>query len=125
MQMAFKRAGVTNPLVTVCDGQQAIDYLAGTGPYANRDLHPIPCVVLLDLNLPRRSGFEVLQWIREHPHLKSLPVLIVTSSGHEHDLTRARDLGANDYIMKQADLPRLAHVVQTFRERWLPPRQAN
>lgn len=119
MQMGFKQAGITHRLATVSNGQAAIDYLAGTGPYANRDVYPLPCVVLLDLHLPRRSGFEVLQWIREHPQLTSLPVVIVTSSGHEHDLAKAQQLNAGDYIIKSSDITLLGERLRSVKERWL------
>ena len=74
------RAGLTNPVHVAVDGAQAIAYLAGNGPFADRNQHPLPALVLLDLNLPKKSGFDVLSWIRQQPQFSSLPVVIYTSS---------------------------------------------
>lgn len=75
----------------------AIAYLAGQEPFADRDQSPYPTVILLDLKLPRRSGFEVLEWLRAQPGLRRLPVVVLTSSGQTEDVNRAYDLGANSY----------------------------
>src|SRR5512142_1841788 len=80
LERAFKHASVPHSLKSVVDGQAAIDYLSGVGPYADRDLHPLPCLILLDINMPRKSGLGVLEWIRQQPQLKGVPVLILTSS---------------------------------------------
>ncbi len=119
MRLGFERAGIADRLAVVTDGQAAIDYLAGAGPYANREQHPLPCMVLLDLKLPRRSGFEVLRWIREHPKLKTVPVAILTSSGHERDLEQAEAIGVEDYIVKKAKIAQIAELAQNLKARWL------
>ncbi len=119
MRLGFERAGIADRLVVVTDGQAAIDYLAGTGRYANREQHPLPCVVLLDLKLPGRSGFEVLRWMRERPQLKTLPVAIVTSSGHERDLEQAQAIGVEDYLIKKANLAQIIETAQHIKARWL------
>src|SRR5438105_4593110 len=100
MQRAFQQAGILNPLVVVADGKRAIDYLSGGGPYANRDEHPLPCLVLLDLNIPIKSGLEVLKWIRSQPSLSTLPVVVVTSSTQDSDIHRAYIMGTNSYLVK-------------------------
>lgn len=100
MQSAFKKARVANPLQIVADGQQAVDYLQGIGPFANRKQYPIPCLVLLDLNIPCLSGMEVLQWLRKHPNLHDLPVVIFSSSSHVLDIAKTQQLGIEHYLVK-------------------------
>src|ERR1700683_619023 len=78
LQRAFVQAAVGNPLVVVRNGQEAIDYCTGSGRFSNRDEHPLPCLVLLDLNMPRISGIEVLNWIRSQPSISNLPVIVLT-----------------------------------------------
>ena len=120
LQLAFKRAGVAHPLKVVPDGQQALEYLSGVGPFANRNLHPLPCLVLLDINMPKKSGFEVLTWIRQQPQLKSLPVLMLTSSSHREDMDKARELAADDYLLKPSDPLQLSGLMKSVLDRWLP-----
>src|SRR4030095_8087254 len=89
MQRAFKQAGIVNPLHIVTSGTLAIDYLAGSGPYANREEHPLACLVLLDLNMPGKSGLDVLKWIRTQPRISTLPIVVITSSTQDSDIHRA------------------------------------
>jgi CheY-like chemotaxis protein len=119
LQHAFAKAGIRNPLQTVKDGKLAKDYLAGDGPFADRKLHPLPGLVLLDLNLPYWSGFEVLVWIREQPHLRRLPVIIFTSSSRPDDVARAYDAGANAYLVKPNALSDLTALTLALRDFWL------
>ena len=119
LRVAFTRAGLTNPVHVAVDGAQAIDYLAGNGPFADRDQHPLPAFVLLDLNLPKKSGFEVLSWIRQQPQFSSLPVVIYTSSVGLIDKGTARLLGATDYFVKRSGVTRIAELVRSLAERWL------
>ena len=99
MERAFQKAGLTHTLYAVGDGHQAIAYLAGEQPF-NRRTHPLPCAMLLDLNLPRISGFDVLGWVRAHPELRDLPVIVFSSSGRWEDRERAEKLGATQYLLK-------------------------
>src|SRR5919205_937131 len=94
-QRAFARAGFANPLQIVNDGEQAIAYLAGDARYADRQRYPLPILVLLDLKLPRKSGFDVLGWLRGVPDVRRLPVVVLTSSAQSPDIDRAYDAGAN------------------------------
>src|SRR3979409_1477909 len=80
IQRAFGKANLVNPLRIVRDGEEAVAYLAGTDSYSDRSRHPLPSLILLDLKLPRKSGLEVLGWLREEPHLKFTPVVILSSS---------------------------------------------
>ncbi len=119
MRRAFEKAGIEQPLQTVPDGEQAIAYLAGRGQYSDRRLFPLPGVVLLDLNMPHTTGFEVLKWIRATPAVCSLPVLVLTSSNHESDLQRASILGANGFLVKPSDPESLLEMLQAFKAYWL------
>ena len=119
LQHVLTKAGIDNPLQTVKDGKAAKDYLAGDGPFADRKLHPLPGLVLLDLNLPYWSGFEVLEWIRQQPQLRRLPVVIFSSSSRPDDIARAYDVGANAYLVKPNALADLASMVTALRDFWL------
>ena len=118
-QRAFARAGFANPLQTVNDGEQAIAYLAGQAPYADRRRHPLPMLVLLDLKLPRRSGFEVLTWLRGTQNIRRLPVVVLTSSQHSPDVDRAYDAGANSYLVKPVAFEGLLSVIRTLGLYWI------
>ena len=115
MQRAFEVAGVRNPLFVVSDGDEAVSFLKGEGHY-NRETHPLPLVVLLDLNLPRKSGFEVLKWIRAQPTLRRLVVIILTASSRAADADRAYDLGANFYLTKPGKFEELVTMAQCLHE---------
>lgn len=119
IQRAFRKADLNVRMHVVNDGEAAIDYLAGNGAYADREQTPLPVLVLLDLKLPRRSGFEVLTWIREQPLLKRLPVVILTSSDQMQDVNRAYDLGANSYLVKPVEFNALMEMVKTLDLYWL------
>ena len=119
LQHVFTRVGITNLLKTVKDGKEAKDYLAGNPPYSNRQTHPLPGLLLLDLNLPYWSGIEVLCWIREQPRLRWLPVVIFTSSRRPDDVVKAYEAGANGYLVKPNSLADLTTMVQSLRDFWL------
>lgn len=119
MRRVFEKAGIKNPIRVATDGQMAIDYLSGTGDFADRDKHPLPSLVLLDLKLPRKSGLEVLEWIRKQPELKKLVVVIFSSSVQPSDLRRAYELGANSYIQKPAELDSSLEIAQLLKGWWL------
>ena len=119
LQHVLQKAGIRNPLQTVKDGKLAKDYLAGNAPFDDRALHPLPGLVLLDLNLPYWSGFEVLEWIRQQPQLRRLPVVIFTSSNRPDDIARAYDAGANGYLVKPNALADLQTLVLALRDFWL------
>src|SRR6266705_793377 len=114
LRRAFTRAGVTAPLHFVRHGREAIDYLLGVPPFDNRAVYPLPTLVLLDLNMPRLSGLEVLAWLRREPSLVSLPVVILTSSWEVEDMRRANVLGATAYHVKPQDPDQLVSLVQFF-----------
>ena len=119
LQRAFTLSGVPAGLYFVRDGQEAIDYLGGTATYTDRNEFPLPDLLLLDLKMPRKSGFEVLAWVREQPGLKRLPVVVLSSSNQNPDINRAFDLGANSYLVKPGGLDRLLELVKNLNMYWL------
>jgi CheY-like chemotaxis protein len=116
---AFEKHRIGNELVVVEDGQEALDYLFGTGAYAGRDIKAFPSVVLLDLKLPKVDGLEVLKRIRAHDLTRRLPVVVLTSSREEQDVAMSYDLGANSYIRKPVDFQQFAEAVRTLGLYWL------
>ena len=115
MERAIKRAGISNPLKLVSHGQEALDYFAGKGDFANREKHPIPAVVFLDLKLPFVHGFEVLTWIRRQPELASVVVIVLTSSSEERDSKLAYELGARSYLVKPPTPESLTSVLKSLQ----------
>ncbi len=119
MRNAFKRLGIEDYFHAVDDGERAISYLAGREPYADRACHPMPGVVLLDLNLPIRSGFEVLEWLRSQQQFRTLPVVIFSSSGRMEDRRRAEELGATEYLLKPTSGAQFFDTAQQLAKTWL------
>jgi CheY-like chemotaxis protein len=119
LKHAFEEVGIPNPLQVAEDGQEALDYLSGHGEYADRERFPLPCLILLDLKLPRVMGFEVLKWIREQPALKALVVIILTSSCLQPDIEKAYELGANAYLVKPSSPPELRELAAGIKQFWL------
>ncbi len=113
---AFRKAKVAIPLRFAVDGDEAVAFLGEATAISDP---PRPVVILLDLKLPRRSGFEVLEWIKQHPHLRRIPVIILTSSRESIDLERAYDLGANSYLVKPARPDDLLRMVEQIHAYWL------
>jgi CheY-like chemotaxis protein len=116
---AFKQADIKNPLQIVRDGEEAIAYLAGEGTFADRNEFPLPTLLLLDLKMPRKNGFEVLQWVRQHPTLKTLRVLVLTVSSDIRDVNMAYKLGANSFIVKSLDVQNFLELVLQIKNCWL------
>jgi CheY-like chemotaxis protein len=115
---ACLKAGVLFDLQAVNDGDQAIAYLRGSDSFCDRSKHPFPQLILLDLKMPRLSGFDVLSWLRTHGQFKQLPVIVLTSSNHETDIKRAYDLGANSYLVKPVGFDALVEVAKTLHGYW-------
>lgn len=97
---ALKGARITNPMTVVTNGQEAVDYLCARGRFADREKHPLPFLLFLDLKLPYLDGFEVLSWIRQQPALRSMPVVVLSGSDEPMDLQRVTTLGARSYMVK-------------------------
>lgn len=123
LQRAFRRAGITLPLQMVSDGDQAVSYLRGDDKYSDRASHPLPSLILLDLKLPRRSGLEVLQWLRQEApeQIKAIPVIVLTSSRLSEDVDQAYSLGANSYMAKPSgNYDGLAEMVKSLEQKNQP-----
>ena len=120
LNLAFERAKLPNPLVTVNDGGECVDYLSGVGSFADRILHPLPALLLLDLKMPRLHGFEVLEWLATRPEFKHLPAVVLSSSSDDSDIQKAQQLGARDYFVKPQSLDKLVEILQQVHARWLP-----
>ncbi len=119
IRRALGKAGIANPLQVVGDGDQAVAYLAGDGPFADRERFPLPGVVLLDLNLPGTDGREVLAEVKADPDLRRIPVVVLSTSGNEDDVLAAYDHHVNAYIQKPVDLDDFFTVVRSIESFWL------
>ncbi|SPE61248.1 Response regulator [Verrucomicrobia bacterium] len=122
MRRAFETAGIPNPLVIVNNGQEAVSYLGGEGEYVDRQKHPLPGLMLLDLKMPWMDGFDVLAWLRKRHEFDGLPVVVMTSSKLQADIDRSRDLGVYDYRVKPHDFQDLVRLLDDVRKCWLDER---
>jgi CheY-like chemotaxis protein len=116
---AFRRHHISNEVVVAHDGVEALDYLFGTGMYAERDIREKPSVVLLDLKLPRLDGIEVLRRIRSDERTKLLPVVVLTTSSEEQDMLDSYSLGCNSYIRKPVDFIQFSEAIRQLGMYWL------
>jgi two-component system response regulator len=116
---AFEGSAFPTELTVAQDGEEALDYLFAAGPHSDRNLEVMPEVVLLDLNLPKINGIEVLRRLRANPHTRRLPVVILTSSTERSDLLSAYDLGANSFIRKPVDFDEFLVTTQQIGLYWL------
>lgn len=116
---SMQKARIANPLQFVSDGQQAMEYLSGEGEFADRSKYPLPVLMLLDLKLPKRDGFEVLEWVRQQEGLKRLPIVVLTSSSRSPDVDRAYELGANSYLVKPVEDDALVDMFRQLDVYWL------
>jgi CheY-like chemotaxis protein len=119
LRMAFEQAGVARSLVAVRDGQEAVDYLCGTPPYTDRSANPLPALLILDLKMPRMSGFDVLAWLASRPDFKNLPAVLFSSSACDQDISKARQLGARDYLVKPHLISDWVKIVHAIDKLWL------
>lgn len=119
MSRAFEQRGLAGSLQVVGDGRAAIDYLSGSGKYGDREKHPLPTLVLLDLNLPQVSGFGVLEWMRNNPDYARLPVVVFSSSTRADDRIKATALGADEFLTKPSSGLQFGDVVEKLRDKWM------
>lgn len=118
-RLAFNEAKIANRLAVVGDGAEALDYLFARGAHANRDPHDLPSIVLLDLNLPKIDGREVLQAIRANEATRTLPVVVLTTSTEPFDVEASYALGVNSYIQKPVDFEQFVWAVKQVGLYWL------
>lgn len=123
IKRAFRKAKIEPVMSIVSDGDEAVDYLSQQGEYADVTRFPVPLLILLDLKLPRRSGLEVLAWLKQQPKLKRLLVIVLTSSQEECDLSQAYDLGANSYLLKPINFQDFVGLVKLIDAYWFKMNQ--
>lgn len=116
---ALRKNNIMNEVVVACDGQEAVDYLFGTGSFAGRDLSVMPAVIILDLKLPRLGGLEVLKRIREDAKTRRIPVVVLTASEDESQIEESYALGANSFIKKPTDPSDFSEMVLQLAMYWL------
>jgi two-component system, response regulator len=116
---AFQKNNVKNELVVVSDGREALDWLFAEGEHAGRDTSVVPELILLDVNMPRVGGLEVLERVRADPRTEFVPVVMLTSSKQEEDLIRSYELGANSYVRKPVAFESFVDAVRTLGVYWL------
>jgi CheY-like chemotaxis protein len=125
---AFKNVGIENPLQVVPDGTALLQYLKGEGPYQDRVLFPLPKLILLKLDLPHMTGFQVLEWLRKQAEFRHMPVVVVTESVFSPEVTRAYRAGANSFVAKPQDLTEYPAALKQVLDFWLthgqPPHKA-
>ncbi len=119
LKYAFEAADIVNPVYVVQDGQEAVDYLAGAGQYADRVRYPFPSILLLDLKLPVRMGVDVLRWIGQQPGMGTLLVIVLTSSSDTRDIDKCYRLGARSFLVKPLSLDQRLNVAKAFKNYWL------
>ena len=116
LKRALRKNNISNPVQVLTDGAEAIAYLTGFGQYVEPDAYPR--FILLDLKMPRRSGFEVLEWMQNHPRFGSIPKIVLTSSSERKDVAQAFALGATSYMVKPADFHQLEQMIRTIFDYW-------
>lgn len=119
VKRAFKIARIHSPLHVVTDGQEAISYLRGEGKYGDRQQYPLPRLIVMDIKMPRKSGFEVLDWVkRDSRVLRRIPVVIVSLSEDPADINRAYEAGANAYMVKPVEFQGVEHLFESITHYW-------
>lgn len=116
---AFREAKIDSLVRVTRDGQEALDYLAGLGGFADRKEFPLPCLVILDLKMPRKTGLDVLAWLRKQPVLKSVPAIVFSSSDHRYDVERAYQWGANAFIVKPSSVQKRLELARLIKGFWI------
>ena len=119
VRRAFAKAKLLNPVHIVKNGEETIAYLSGEGPYSNRAEYPLPSILLLDLKMPKKNGFEVLTWIREQPGLQGLRIVVLTSSDEIRDVNQAYQMGANSFLVKPVSFNEFVTVAEVIQGYWL------
>ncbi len=119
LRAAVRKAGVSFDIHTVEDADEAIAYLNGVGVFADRLKYRLPSLILLDLKMPRANGFDMLEWIRRHPEIGSVPIIVLSGSELTEDMRKAYQFGANSYLVKPLGFAELVRMVQGVETSWL------
>ena len=118
LQRAFQKIELHNPIQTARNGEEAICYLEGAGPFSDRAQFPFPSLIISDLHMPKVGGMEILQWLRSHPNCYVIPVLILTASAPDQELLRAYQLGANACLRRPAGFDELVQMLKSTYSFW-------
>ena len=118
VELAMARGGIGQPLQHVADGLEAVEYLCARMPYEDREKYPFPRVLITDLKMPRMDGFELMEWISNHPECSVIPMVVLSASSHQGDVDRAYSLGASAYFRKPGTLNELTRMMKTVFEFW-------
>jgi CheY-like chemotaxis protein len=118
IQYVLKKAQVMNPIIVVPDGAEAVAYLKGEGFYADRAKFPLPAVLLLDLKMPKRNGFEVLEWCKTQPELKNMLVVVLSGYQDLDSVNRAYALGAHSFLVKPCNVEDISNLMRSFKGYW-------
>ena len=118
VKRAFKMAQLDTPLQVVTDGEEATHYLSGDGKYSDRESYPLPKLIVMDIKMPRMTGFDVLEWIKNDGTLRRIPVIIVSSSNRPEDIDRAYELGANAYMVKPVSYRAVERLFGSITHYW-------
>ena len=119
MRLAFQRAGILNPVIEARDGRQAIDYLTGVGPYADRERYPLPCLIITDLHMPRLDGLEFLEWLQKRHEFARVPRIMISNTADQTDPAKARERGCCAFFVKPAAFKALLDLVKHLDEEWI------
>lgn len=123
LRRAFQKASVPVELHVVADGAAAIAYLSGTKGYEDRDNNPLPQLVLLDIKMPKLTGLEVLEWLKEHPEHQVIPTIIMSCSNLEEDVRKSYQLGANTFFVKPNQMETLVQIIEALTQYWQSARK--
>jgi CheY-like chemotaxis protein len=116
---AFRRTSLLNPVFVVRNGEEVVQYLRGVGKFENRVEYPLPSLLLLDLRMPKMNGFEVMEWVRQHPIFNPLRIVVLTTSEDMQDINRAYHLGASSFLVKPMDLTGFTALANAIQGHWL------
>ena len=118
LRRALKKNNISNPVQVVQDGEEAIAYLSGQGKFGDRSVFPTPKLIIMDLKMPRKGGFEVLEWLKANPEFQVIPTLVLSSSKQDTDIQRAYAFGANTYMVKPSTFDELQEMMKAIYDYW-------
>lgn len=118
IRRAFAKAGVTNPVRWVQNGEEAVAYLKGESPFTDREANPFPRVIITDLKMPQMDGLQLLRWMAQNPKYRVVPIIVFTSSTAQSDVNQAFNCGAGAYVVKPVDIRELDRVAKVIVDYW-------
>jgi CheY-like chemotaxis protein len=119
LKFVLKEAGVLNPVVVSHDGVEAVCYLKGEGFFADREKYPLPSILFLDLKMPNCDGFQILDWLQQQPHLRSMLIVVLTGDWEMRGINRAYQLGAHSFLVKPCQSPDITNLIKAFPGHWM------